>query len=171
MWNHCKVEQVERAEQACIVAGVWSQWRRHLISLGQLREHIAIKSNLSRHLLNLKVLPTSKALKFYIALSSTSTTNCFALMFKRKLDRFMMKCDNRLGRFSEALIKWHSMSSIKKFMCSRKMTLHDLFKQYRRNPNFCQKVRALNRDAYLNGCVLKREIIVHGVHHYVCAFK
>ena len=28
------------------------------------------------------------------------------------------------------------------------------------NPNFCQKNCALNRDAYFNGCVLKREIIV-----------
>ena len=28
------------------------------------------------------------------------------------------------------------------------------------NPNFCQKNCALTRDAYLNGCVLKREITV-----------
>ena len=29
------------------------------------------------------------------------------------------------------------------------------------NPNFCQKTCTLNRDAYLNRCVPKREIIVH----------
>ena len=40
------------------------------------------------------------------------------------------------------------------------MTLYDMFKQYSMNPDFCQKKCALNRDAYLNGCVLKQEIIV-----------
>ena len=39
------------------------------------------KIQLSRHLMNLKVLPTSKTLKLYTTLSSTSTTNCFAPMF------------------------------------------------------------------------------------------
>ena len=28
------------------------------------------------------------------------------------------------------------------------------------NPDFCQKICALNRDAYLNGCVFKWDIIV-----------
>ena len=45
------------------------------------------KNHLSRHLLNLEVLPASKALKPYTTLSSTSTANCFAPMFKQKLDR------------------------------------------------------------------------------------
>ena len=44
------------------------------------------KSRLPRLLLNLKVLPISKALKLYTTMSSTSTTNCFARMFKWKLD-------------------------------------------------------------------------------------
>ena len=72
------------------------------------KNHLSMtKSNLSRHLLNLKVLLTSKALKFYTTLSSTSTTNCFALMFKRKLDRCMMNCDDHFRRFSEALTNYH----------------------------------------------------------------
>ena len=58
-----------------------------------LRQPAWPKSNLSRHWLNLKVLPISKALKLYTMLSSTSTTNPFALMFKRKLDIFMMMYD------------------------------------------------------------------------------
>ena len=100
MWNHCKVEQVERIEQACTKAGVWSQWRSHLESLGESGEHTAPKSNLSRHLWKLEVLPTSKALKLYTTLSSTLTTNCFAPMFKQKLDICMMNRDDRLRRFS-----------------------------------------------------------------------
>ena len=47
-----------------------------------LRQHAWPKSSLSRHLLNLKVPPTSKALKLYTALPSISTTNCFARVFK-----------------------------------------------------------------------------------------
>ena len=35
-----------------------------------------------------------------------------------------------------------------------------MLKQWNTNPNFCQIICALNWDAYLNGCVLKREIIV-----------
>ena len=55
------------------------------------KNHLSMtKSNLSRHLVNLKVLPTSKALKLYTSLSSTSKTNCFAPMFKRKLDICMI---------------------------------------------------------------------------------
>ena len=38
---------------------------------------------------------------FEALLSLTSTTNCFAPMFKQKLDRCMMNCDDRLRRFSE----------------------------------------------------------------------
>ena len=114
MWNHCKVEQAERAEQACVGAGVWSQWRCHPESLGQSGEHTATKSCLSRHLLILKVLPTSKALKLYTTMSSTSMTNCFAPMFKWKLDKCMMNCDNYLRHFSETLTNWHWMSRVKK---------------------------------------------------------
>ena len=46
----------------------------------------------------------------------------------------------------------------KNFMHSRQMILHDMFKQYSMNPNFCQKICAFDRDVYLNGCILKREI-------------
>ena len=57
--------------------------------------------------MNLKVLLTSKALKFYTALSSTSTTNCFALMFRRKLDMCMMNYNVHLSHFSETLTNKH----------------------------------------------------------------
>jgi hypothetical protein len=70
--------------------------------------------SLSRHLLNLKVLLTSKALKLYITLSLTSTTNSFASMFKKKLSNiFVMNCDDRLRCFNEMLTNWHWMSSVK----------------------------------------------------------
>ena len=65
-------------------------------------------------------------------------------------------------------------------MHSWQMTLHDMFKQYITSPNFCQKYCALNRNAYLNGCVLKQEITVEktshipflssGVYHEECIF-
>ena len=42
-----------------------------------------------------------KGFELYIALSSTSTMNCFASMFKRKLDMCMMNCDDCLRRFNE----------------------------------------------------------------------
>ena len=38
---------------------------------------------------------------FETLLSSTSTTKCFAPMFKRKLDICMKNCDGRLRRFNE----------------------------------------------------------------------
>ena len=107
MWNHCKVEQAERAKQACIRVGVWSQWRC------RQGEHTATKSGLLRHLLDLKVLLTSKALELYIALSSISTTNCFAPMFRHKLDRCMMNCGDCLSLFNETLTNWHLIPSIK----------------------------------------------------------
>ena len=48
----------------------------------------------------------------------------------------------------------------KKFIHSRQMTLHDMFKQRNMNPDFCQKICTLNQDAYINECVLKWEITV-----------
>ena len=61
------------------------------------------ETNLSRHLLNLRVLLTSEFLKLYTTQSSTSTTNCFAPMFKQKLDICMLKSDNHLKHFGETL--------------------------------------------------------------------
>ena len=78
------------------------------------RNHLSMmKSSLSRHLLNMKVLPTSKALKLYKTLSLTSTTNCFVAMFKRKLDIRMMNCDNRLRHFNETLTNYYLKSSVR----------------------------------------------------------
>ena len=81
-------------------------------------------SSVSRHLLNMKVPPTSRALKLYTTLSS----NCFALVFKRKPDWCVMDCDDCLRRFSKTLTNWHWMSSVKKFLHSRQTTLHDMLK-------------------------------------------
>ena len=79
-----------------------------------LQRIICCKS-LSRHLLNLKMLPTSKPLKLYTTLFLTSTTNCFASVFKRKLPNIcMMNCDDRLRRFNGTLTNYHWMSSVKK---------------------------------------------------------
>ena len=119
------------------------------------------KSSLSRHLLNLKVLPTSKILKLYMSLSSILMTNSFAPMFKQKLDGCMMMiCDNCLRRFNKILTHWCWMSSVKKFMHSWQMTLHDMSKQWSMNPVFFQKKVHLNWDAYLSWCVHMREITV-----------
>ena len=68
-------------------------------------QRIICCESLSRHLLNMKVLLTSKALKLYTTLSSTSLTNCFAPMFKWKLHKCMMNCDDRLRCFNETLPK------------------------------------------------------------------
>ena len=110
-----------------------------------------MKSSLSRHLLNLKVLLTLRALKLYTSLSSTSTTNCFTPMFKRKLDRHMMNCDNRLRCLSETLTNWHWMLSVKN------SSIRDTWLYMTCSDNkiwtmsFLRKHFALNRDAYLNG--------------------
>ena len=40
---------------------------------------------------------------FEAIMFSTSMTNCFAPMFKWKLDKCMMDCEDRLRRFSETL--------------------------------------------------------------------
>ena len=113
MWNHYKVEQTKHVKQAGTWVGVWSHWKHHPESRGQLGEHTATKSNLSRHLLNLKVLPTSKALKLYTTMSSSLTTNCFALLFKWKLNKCMMNCDDQLRCFSEILTNWHWISIVR----------------------------------------------------------
>ena len=63
------------------------------------------KSNLSRDLLNVKVLPASKALWLYTTVPLTSTPNCFAPMFNRKLDRFMMNYGRSFETFQRNLNK------------------------------------------------------------------
>ena len=63
-----KLSKPKSTEQADTRAGVWNQWRCHPESYGNdtnWRTTSMTKSNLLRHLLNLKVLPASKALKFY----------------------------------------------------------------------------------------------------------
>ena len=61
------------------------------------------KIQFSKTFMNLKVPPTSKALKLYIALSSTLMANCFVMMFKQKLDKCVMNCDDHLRCFLETL--------------------------------------------------------------------
>ena len=119
------------------------------------------KSSLSRHLLNLKVLPTSKILKLYMPLSSTSMTNSFAPTFKQKLDGWMMmNCDNHLRRFNKILTHWHWMSSVKEIhaFVANDSAWHVQSIKY--EPWFFSKKLRLSRDAYLNRCVRTREITV-----------
>ena len=59
-----------------------------------------------------------RALKLYIALLSTSTSNCFAPMFKRKLDKCTMNCDDRLRHFNKTLTNQHWMS------CAQNSCIH-----------------------------------------------
>ena len=66
---------------------------------------------------------------FETLLPLTSSTNYFAPMFKWKLNRCMMNCDDCLRRFSETSTNRQRMSSIQKFMHSQQITLHDMFKQ------------------------------------------
>ena len=128
----------------------------------QKKKHLStMKPSLSRHLLNLKVLPTSKALRLYTTLSSTSTTNCFARMLKQKLDRCTMICNDCSRRFSGTFTNRHWISSVKD------SCIHDKWPCTTCSNNTIQtliavkKNCALNRDAYLIGCVLKkREITV-----------
>jgi hypothetical protein len=47
-------------------------------------------------------------------------------------------------------------------MHSRQITLHDMLKQRSMNLDYCQKNCALNRDAYLNRCVLEQQEITVG---------
>ena len=71
----------------------------------ELKENhlLMTKSNILRQLLNLKVPPTSNALKPYTTLSSTSMTTCFAPRFKQKLDNCMMNCNDRSRLFNDIL--------------------------------------------------------------------
>ena len=118
------------------------------------------RSNLLRHLLNLKVLPTSKDLKLYTTLSFTLTINCFAPMFKRKLNKCMMSCDDRLRHSSETLTNWHLISSMKNSCIRDKWLCMTCSNNNLWTPILVKKNSTLDRDAYLNGCILKWEIIV-----------
>ena len=84
----------------------WAMRQEYEVSEGAIRKSslLMMKSSLLRHLLNSKVLLTSMVLKLYTALSSTSTTNYFAMMLKQKLDRCEMKCNDRLRHFCKMLI-------------------------------------------------------------------
>ena len=97
-------------------------------------------------------LPTSRALKLYTSLSSTSTTNGFALMLKRKLNKCTVNYDDRLRHFNETLTNWHWMSNAKKnhAFATNDSTWH--VQTIKHEPWFLSKKNcALNRDAYLNG--------------------
>jgi hypothetical protein len=117
---------------------------------------LMMKSSLSKHLLNMKVLPTSKALKLYTTLSLTSMTNCFASMFKRKLDRCMMNRDNRLRRFNKMLTNRHWMSSVKNSYIRGKWLCMTCSNSKIWTLIFVKKNCALTRNAYSNGCILNK---------------
>ena len=119
------------------------------------------KSNLSRHWLNLKVLQTSKALKLYTILSSISVTNCFAPMFKRKLDKCMINYDNQFRRFNEMLTNWHWMSS------GKNACIRDKWFCMTCSNNKIWTLVFVKKIAHLNRCVLKREITVLSIYKNV----
>ena len=77
-----------------------------VLEMMQIEEEPPINDEIQliKTFMNLKVLPTSKALKLYTTLFSTSMTNCFVMVFKRKLDKRMMNCDDHLRCFIETLI-------------------------------------------------------------------
>ena len=78
------------------------------------KNHLSMtKSSFSRHLANLKVLPTPKALKLYTTSSSASKTNRFAPTFRQKLDKCTMNCDDGLKPFNKTFTNRHCMSSVK----------------------------------------------------------
>ena len=109
----------------------------------------------SKHLLNLNVLPTSKALKLYTTLSLISTTNCVAPMYKRKLDNYMMNCGDRFKRFNETLTNWHWMSSVKYHaFVANDSAWHVQTMKYE-----AWFIVKKNLRTWL-GCILKREITV-----------
>ena len=108
------------ASRMCWANGRWGQSTKLVGAIPKvwdneenILQQIVCCESLSRHLLNLKVLVPSKALKLYTTLSLTSTTNCFAPMFKRKLSNIcMMNCNDRLRCFNETLTNWHWMSNV-----------------------------------------------------------
>jgi hypothetical protein len=79
--------------------------------------------------------------------------------FKQKQRKHSMTLRNRLNHFITRS-KWlASKPNTKKLQNLHQMTIRDMFNQL--NPKCFAKKCVLNRDAYLNGCVLKREVIVH----------
>ena len=103
-----------RREYEVSESAIWKVWDNR----ENILQRVICCTSLSKHLLNLKVLQTSKALKLYTTLFSTLTTNFFALMLKQKLDSCMIKCDDRLRRFSKMLANQHWMSSVE-YSCIR----------------------------------------------------
>ena len=77
-----------------------------VLRMMQIKEEPLINDEIQpiKTFMNLKVLLTSKALKLYTTLFSCRVlTNCFVMMFKRKLNKCMMNCDDHLRCFIETL--------------------------------------------------------------------
>ena len=124
---------------------IWKVWDN--------RENIPQKNPAYRDICwNWIVLLTSKLLKLYTTMSSTSTTGCFALMFIQKLNKRMMNCDDCSRRFSETLTSWHWISIVKISCICGKWTCMTCSNNKHMNPIFCQKnLRTESR------CILKRK--------------
>ena len=135
----------------------WSMRQEYEVSEGTIQKSslLMMKSSLLRHLLNSKVLLTSMVLKLYTALSSTSTTNYFAMMLKQKLDRCVMKCNDRLRHFCKMLINWHWMASLKNSWIHGKWLCMTCSNNKIWTLTFVKKISALKL-----GCVLRWEIII-----------
>ena len=87
-------------------------------------------------------------------MSSTSTTNCFAPMFKWEWDKCVMNCNSRLRRVNETLTNWHWMSSVKKSRIRRKWLCMTCSNNKVWTPNLCQKDCVLKHVRTLSGRLL-----------------
>ena len=97
-----------------------------------------------------------KGFELYTTLSSTSTTDCFVTMFKRKLDKCLMNCADHLRRFNKTWTKnWHSMSNVTNSCFPNKWLCMTCPNNKIRTLIFVGKNCALRWDAYLNKCAHK----------------
>ena len=162
MWNRCKVEQAKCAEQAGANTGAWNQWRCYM-------ESYENNANWRRTTYRWRN-PTYRDICWI--------PKCYRL--QRLWSSTVLDIDDHLlcsdvhmevGKMYDG--PWRSFQMLqqnvnqlivnvkrKKIMHSQQTTMHDMFKQQNMNLDFCQKNCSLNKDVYLNGCVLKREIIV-----------
>ena len=129
MWNHCKVEQVERAEQAGARAGVWSHWRCQLESLGQSGEHTATKSSLLRYLVNLKRVTDFKGFEALHNIVLDIDDQLLCSDVQTEAEQMYGELWQSFETFPQNINKLTLYVKLKKIMHLRQMTLHDMFKQ------------------------------------------
>ena len=80
------------------------------------------------------MLPTSKALKLYKTLSSTSTINCFGSDVQTEVGQMYDELRRLFETFQRNINKVTLYVKRKKFMHLQQMTLHDMFKTLKYEP-------------------------------------